>query len=870
MLKIILFLFLLFSYRLEADSYLKLVQDESVFDESDLVDIESGFQSEDENDDALLEKEFNKIENDESENNFDPENFEEITDEYEEEIKEYEDGGKKNLSEKEEDFNYEDYEVLSDRPGYEVLTDEELEKEFDNDGNLDVENFEGEEILEEELEGEDLDEKEEVLEEEDLGLEDLSEEETLDEDIDKEEILEEGDLGDLSEEESLDEDIDKEEILDEGDLGDLPEEEGDLGLGELPEEETLDEELENEEVLEEGDLGDLPEEETLDEDMDKEETLEEEGDLDLGELPLDEELENEEVLEGGDLGDLPEEELLEDTLTQESNLNLVTNIRYLVESDQIVISTSEIPSYKERLNQETNQLIIEILQSRLAKNLKWPYILRDFDTDFGLIQADQKDSSTVRVIIQMKKEALVPPVNFTEDEGIVIGEARFKGQKRFDETLQSDLLPSKSLKDLYFGNIDFVGEPISFHVIDADIRQVLNFISEESGLNMIIDEEVQGTITLKLEDIPWDQALFTIFKVKSLGYTRDGNIITVLTLKKIEEQTIRLKEISDKQKNLAPIQTKVLLIKYVKASDIEADLNKFSTPAVQGLSEGGKIIVHKESNSLVIMDNMETIEKMEKLVKVLDRPSKQVMVESKIVEISKNFARNFGLNWNLSGDLPVRIASNGLLNFLQTTFDGLSSSWSIQDKGRTNSFSLSGLPFIGDITATLNLAESQGVARVLNSSKILVKSGQAASIDKNTPILIREGETETASAETAGTTTVTTTFNQQDVKFNSTVTPTVTSSGSIAINVNLTLSNPGPGGEGGATVITRTSQTEIITGNGQTVVFSGISQKTEIRGKSGIPFLKDIPILNLFFRDGYFSTSGSEMLMFVTPTLIEN
>ena len=837
MLKFILFLLIIFSYQVRAVSGFKLAENESIFDESDLIDIESGVESG--NEDDLLEKEFNEINEDESQDNFDPQDFEEIAEDLDED-QENQDESFGN----QEDVDPQDYEILSDRPGYEVLTDQELEEEFDE--GLEKEEGVGEEFdegleKEEEL-AEDLEKKEEEL------AEDLEEkEEELAEDLEEKEegVEEEFDEG-LEKEEELAEDLEKkEEELAE----DLEEKEEELAEDLEEKEEELAEDLEEKE-------------EELAEDLEeKEEELAE----DLEEK--EEELEKEPIKEESDFS--LEESFQEEDTDQKSSLNLITNIRYLVEFDQIVIDVSDIPSYEERVNQENNQLIIEILQSHLAKNLNWPYILRDFDTDFGLIKADQKDSTTVRVIVQLKPEAPIPPVNLT-DKSIIIGENQVKLQEKEDINRSEKILPSKSLKDLYFGNIDFVGDPISFHVIDADIKQVLRFISEESGLNMVIDEAVQGTITLKLEDIPWDQALYTIFKVKSLGYTRDGNIITILPLSKIEEQTITLKKISDRQKGLSPIQTKLIPIMFVKAQNIEAKVKQFSTPPVQGLSEGGKIVIHEESNSLIVMDNQEAIQKIQKMVSFLDRPSQQVMIESKIVEVSKNFARNFGLDWNLSGDLPVRIASNGLLDFLQTTFDGLNASWSTQEKGRASSFGLSGLPFIGDISATLGLAETNGTARVLNTSKILVQSGQAASVDKNTPILIRNTETQNAQESIQNEGTITSTFTQQDIRFNSSVTPTVTSSGSIAMDVNVTLSDPGPGGEGGVTVITRNATTKIIAKNGQTIVLSGIYQKSENKAESGLPFLKNIPGLGSLFSDSSFSTAESEMLMFITPTLVEN
>ena len=571
-----------------------------------------------------------------------------------------------------------------------------------------------------------------------------------------------------------------------------------------------------------------------------------------------------------------------------SELNLITNIRYLTEKDQIVIDTSEIASYQERSNSETNQLVIEILQAQLGENLHWPYVLRDFNTDFGLIKADQKDSSTVRVIIQLKEGADFPKTTLSQEGNqIIIGYGDIVNNEIFPadqaQTVESDfgsILPAKTLEELYFGKIEFSGTPVSFHVIDAPIKQVLRFISEESGLNMVIDESVSGTVTLKLEDVPWDQALHTIFKVKSLGYTRDGNVITILPLSKIEERTKKLKEISDRQKSLSPFQTKVIPIMYAKATDVEQKVKEFSTPAGKGLHKGGRIIVHEESNTLIVVDTTESIKKIEAMAEFLDKPPQQVMITAKVVEVTKSFAKNFGFNWSLGGNFPVEIGANGILSFIGNALNTTNYSYGLSKDTRGQStFAMNGFPFIGDMDATLNLAEQNGSAQVLSTAKILTKSGQSASVTKNTPILILASRNTALDAGAGGAGdnvanntggvggVVQETTQTQDITLSLQVTPTVTSSGNIAIQTNLNLSTPG--GDGGAFKTDRTAQTEVLTKSGQTIVISGIYQKNETQTGDLVPWLEKIPFLGWMFKNKNSNFAESEMLMFLTPTLVE-
>ena len=912
MIKNILFAFVfLFQFHI-VGSYETLAQSDSVFDDSDLADIE-GLDGRDE--DSELEDEFGDLSDETIIDNFSADDFEQVEDSAPEDTTD-----PKDIEDEiglEDDFDKDDYEELSDRPGYEVITDEELEKEFlegDDDESSEDEDSLDSESLNEEMEStkEDLEtesaEKDSESKSTDIsdGPEEEEEEEEEEEPKDSEdmEIVDESadskgmELVDESADSTEGEDERAKDLLEE----DSTDEEGKI-VEDLPEEDFINEDSDMEQLKEDIENMEEQEEELEGLKQEIEQTNEKEEQLKSEEAQIQIEQEKEEQnwnkKEEESLGleePAPFEEPVVEGLPVEeetpslSGLNLITNIRYLTEKDQIVIDTSEIASYQERSNSETNQLVIEVLQSQLGENLHWPYILRDFNTDFGLIKADQKDSSTVRVIIQLKEGADFPKTTLSQEGNqIIIGYGEVVNNEIVPldqaQSAGSDfdsILPSKTLEELYFGKIEFSGTPVSFHVIDAPIKQVLRFISEESGLNMVIDESVSGTVTLKLEDVPWDQALHTIFKVKSLGYTRDGNVITILPLSKIEERTRKLKEISERQKSLSPFHTKVIPIMFAKAVDVEKKVKEFSTVSQGNLRKGGRIIVHEESNTLVVVDTVETIKKIEAMAKFLDKPPQQVMVESKIVEVTKSFAKDFGFSWSLGGNFPVEIGPGGPLEFAKNAFGNMTSSYDLSyEKGTRSNITISGIPFIGDVDATLNLAEQNGSAQVLSTAKVLTKSGQSASITKNTPILILASRntaldagatgTETAGAinnNTAGNVggVVQETTQTQDITLSLQVTPIVTSSGSIAIQTNLNLSTPG--GEGGAFKTDRTATTEVLTKSGQTVVISGIYQKNETETGDMLPWLGKIPFLGWIFKNRNTNFAESEMLMFLTPTLI--
>lgn len=806
--------------------------DDPVFDDSDLADIEG----------SDIDDDFEAFEGEGEDYNFDEEDFEEIEEEDDEEEKDK----SKKTSDKEIEESFE--EIVGEFPegldedDYEFIEEDDLEDDFDEDTD---------ESAEEEFpEGLDEDNYEAIEERDDL-------EDDFDEDTD--ESTEEDDL----EDESLDESID--EIL-----GDLPE-----GVDEDDYEMIKDDE----------DMGDDSPDETL-EDIDdqlQEEPIEtglEEPEEEIIPTPSDETMPID--TEDEPLGGI-------DEVVSEEALNLITNIRYLADKDQIVIDCSEPTSYQVKTNDETNQFIIEILQSKLGDNLHWPYVLRDFNTKFGLIKADQKDSSTVRIIVQLKEGADFPKSILTENsDQILIGYGEVKGFKIVkpgtDTSEPGPILPPRTLQDLYSGNIKFSGEPISIHVIDAPVKQVLRFVSEESGLNMVIGESVQGTVTLKLEDVPWDQALYTIFKVKSLGYTRDGNVITVLPLTEIETRTKKLRSIADKQRTLAPYQTKVIPISYTKITDIESKVKSFLT-SKSDLVKGGEIITHQESNTFVVIDTPEVIEKIESLVKYLDKPPKQVMVSAKIVEVAKNFTKNIGLNWRLNGNLSLNIGANGFLDFFQGI--GKTLNFGVSNTGAGSAtLTLNGLPFVGNLNSTLSLAETEGHVKVISSPKLVVISGKSAEMTRNAPILIpaqaTSGATGTVDAQNVAqggqgvggvpfNTQGIISYQQVNVEISLKVTPTVTTAGSVFLQINVTRTDPGSGaGDQQAVTIQKTAKTEILTKNGETIVIGGLYEQVRKESNDGVPLLKHIPFLGRLFSKQTTTQSDSELLVFITPKLLDS
>ena len=575
---------------------------------------------------------------------------------------------------------------------------------------------------------------------------------------------------------------------------------------------------------------------------------------------------------------------------QRDGLNLITNIRYISSEDTIVIDSSETVSYLPRKNTKNNQLIIEILQARLMDNLEWPYPLKDFKTKFGFIKADQKSDDTVRVVIQLKEGSSFPSIKSSEDGNqLIVGFGNSSGVLADGDEASDRIfrgkLPAKTLEDFYYSDLQFTGSPISFHVIDAPVKQVLQFISEESGLNMVIGNGVTGNITLKLEGVPWDQAFHIIVTEKNLGYRKQGNVIIVSTLQFMETRANKIREIAEKKLPLIPFKTEVISLSYVKPSDMKGKVQDFLTKEnTKTKQEPGRVIVHEDTNTFIVMDTKRTIEKIKNIVKQLDRPPKQVMIEARIVEAVETFGKSFGFEWSLSGNLPVNISPAGFLDFIKGNFYG---DYEFKNSGNI-SLNIGQIPLIGDISAALSLAEAEGYGRLVSSPKVVAISGKSASITRNSPLLFLTANPYQTAAPTPGGTAeagagvdpaaeggagqqVPGGVQTLDITLSLQVTPVVTSKGSVFLTVSVTRDSPtGSGAKSGeAFMVSRSAQTEVLVQNGHTVVIGRIYQYDETSSRDGIPFLSKIPFMSWLFDTVTSNYAKNELLVFLTPKVLD-
>ncbi|MGE3385839.1 MAG: type IV pilus secretin PilQ [Bdellovibrionales bacterium] len=677
----------------------------------------------------------------------------------------------------------------------------------------------------------------------------------------------------ISLEDGLDEGGD---TADSGDSGESAEsEQADSGGGEeAPAEEAPPSDDLGEEIAENEELG----EEDLEGELDQEDELAEKAEPAPAEEPAPEQLAE----------PTPEPAApVEPAPMETAALAEVTNIKYLANQSggAVVVETSQPVSYQVRNKTDTNQYVVELTGATLPERLKRPYILKEFGAAFAAINAYQNPgATTARIVIQLKDQGSEPVVQ-QEGNSIVIipgtpgvdsgtlakaEEAKAKEETGNDSVdhkaanADEKALGARNLDEFLTGSNRFYGNQISVEVNDQDIRDVLNFVSAESGLNLIMTEDVQGKITMKLRNIPWDQALVTIMKAKKLGYVRQGSVIRISTLTALQEENDAAKKILDSQRTLAPLRVKVIPISYAAVDDLAKQIPPFLTTG------RGHVVTDARTSALIITDTEDILERVSRLVKELDIPPAQVMIEGKVVEAQDSFTQSLGLNWALSGS-PYVIGSGKGVNGSDVTLQSSLGITNLAPKATGQQTSplamtlrIGRFDLLGDITAALNLAEQDSMVKILSSPRVVTMNKEKSNISQKGQVI---------TVQTLRDQQGNTTRNpvRTDFSLNLAVTPQITAEGSVIMDVEVTREFPGAieDPESGARPInSRTAKTKVLVSDGQTAVIGGIYSADNTTTEIGVPWLRHIPVLGWLFKSKARADTRNELLIFLTPKVL--
>lgn len=444
----------------------------------------------------------------------------------------------------------------------------------------------------------------------------------------------------------------------------------------------------------------------------------------------------------------------------------------------------------------------------------------------------------------------------------------------------------------------YTGKKISLDFQDIEVRRVLQLLADFTGINMVAADTVQGNITLRLKDVPWDQALDIILKTKNLDKRRNGSVIwiaPVTELIKAEEDEAKALAQSVK---LSPLQTEYVQLNYAKATDIEKLIvqgkngNASSGGSASGssvdslgdsigslLSPRGTISTDPRTNTLIINDTSQKIDQIRKMIDLLDVSVKQVMVEARIVRATTDFTKEMGVKWGIlsqgvtrNNDLLVGGSDQTLWDLRDPDDDG---KYTINrpdnlnvDLGVTTAGASKiafGLISLSDFMLDLELSalQADGYGEVISTPKVLTADKQKAKVSSGQQIPYQTTST------AGGASTATTEF--KDALLSLDVTPSITPDGKVQMQLNITSDSRGGVAPNGEVILNKNEiNTNVLVDNGETVVLGGIFEQETSNTQTKVPFFGDIPYLGRLFRKDAKTENKRELLIFVTPRIVND
>jgi len=434
----------------------------------------------------------------------------------------------------------------------------------------------------------------------------------------------------------------------------------------------------------------------------------------------------------------------------------------------------------------------------------------------------------------------------------------------------------------------YTGQRLSLNFQDIEVRAVLQIIADFTGLNLVASDTVSGRITLRLQNVPWDQALDLVLKTKGLDKRQDGNVLLVAPAAEIAERERQELETKKQVQELAPLQTEHMRIRYASAKE----LFKLFDPKGAGgggntktssiLSPRGQVIVDERTNSLLVTETAQKLDEFRRIVKLLDIPIRQVLIEARIVIANSDFNNSLGIKWGASGLVGVNnnpLYYGGSLTTINKAIEANTTNANVGSAGNpvtipdalavnlgaTSPTSSLAIGYIGrdvNLQAEISAQESQGRGEVVSQPKVITGDKQQATIKSGTEIPYQQSA---ANGET------TVSFKEAVLKLD--VTPSITPDDRIIMDLIVNQDSVGatvPTGNGGSvpSIDTNALKTQVLVGNGDTVVLGGVFKSSDVTRVAKVPFLGDIPYLGRLFKRTEVTKNKSELLIFITPRIL--
>lgn len=436
----------------------------------------------------------------------------------------------------------------------------------------------------------------------------------------------------------------------------------------------------------------------------------------------------------------------------------------------------------------------------------------------------------------------------------------------------------------------FVGRKISMDFQNVEVRKVLQLLANYTGTNIVASDNVSGFISLKLQDVPWDQALSVILKTRNLAQRKDGNVIWVAPTEEVEKyETTEAKAYAQSIK-LAPLESVFVQLNYATAADVVAlirmeggadkensienrqllinRLNANSGDESSLLSPRGSITHDARTNMVIISDTAKKVEEIKRIISQIDIPVRQVMVEARIVRASTNFSKAMGVKWGVAKDGSQGISGNMSNLYNSSRYgkaneaDAVDSNVNL-DLGQTVGTSSIAFGLINTTNTLLALElsalQSDGQGEVLSTPKVMTGDKQEATIKSGVKLPYKTTDDD-------GKTT--TTF--QDAVIELTVVPSITPDGTVQMKLTINKDTQGQLTDAGYAIDTNQLTTNVLVNNGETVVLGGLYEDTKTSEVQKVPVLGDVPFVGKLFRSNSKLESKQELLIFITPKIVED
>ncbi len=497
------------------------------------------------------------------------------------------------------------------------------------------------------------------------------------------------------------------------------------------------------------------------------------------------------------------------------------------------------------------------------------------NTDVSSYQALKITQLDDDVIVKVKKDFdnLSTRVKFKNNKLLLyVGESVQAAQETTpEEVTGGNAEPQYAFltKTIAGGQKKYVGERIGLiDIKDIDIRDLLRYIADFAGLNLIVDSSVEGTATYRFKNIPWDQALDIILKDKGLGSELQNGVLRVATLDKFRKEAEERRKLKEEKELSVDTQTIAKSLSYAKAKEVEPILKSF-------LSKRGQIIVDVRTNTVIITDIPKKIPPILEMIDLLDRANTQVLIEARIVETKKVFAKEIGIQWGFTGiydsslgtqtgmSFPNTIRVGGTINPTDGTIGAIGSGYAV-NLPAVNTTSSLGL-MLGNVLGSFSLdmvlsaMENQGMGRILSRPHVVAQNNKTAVIESGARIPI----------QTIQNNTVTVKYINASLKLE--VTPQITAEGTIIMDLNVKKEEPDwtHTVQGNPTIITRNANTQVLVKDGGTTVIGGIFQVNDQNSNDYVPGLSNIPLISWLFRHKLESSENNELLIFITPKIVK-